>query len=44
MITDDDNDDADDNENVDNDSNNSNECRYFLEDLDGPTTVYKYAF
>lgn len=32
------------NENVDNDSNNSNECRYFLEDLDGPTTVYKYAF
>ena len=32
------------NENIDNASNNSNECHYFLEDLDGLTTVYKYAF
>lgn len=32
------------NENIDNDSDNSNECHYFLEDLVGLTTVYKYAF
>ena len=32
------------NKNIDNDSNNSNGSHYFLEDLDGLTTVYKYAF